>query len=419
MYRRLFRSRNFMALWFGQMVSFIGDYFVWLAIPIVVNRLTGSAMMVGLAAISSALPALVLGPVAGVFVDRWDRRRTMIISDLVRAGLVLFCLLVHTREQVWIFYVVGFLMSSTSQFFYPARGALLPLIVTDPEDWLSANGLMQIIQTVGMLAGPALAGFAIGIWGERVAFMINCAGFLISAGAVYTIRMRLTPPVATSGPTTAKNIWGDLREGILYLFGSRTLVGILVCMSVIMLGLGAINVIWVPYLQRTFNVGATGLGLVDSSQGLGMVVGGVLLGFIAARVKKKILVSTGIAVAGFFLAANGLAPAFPYIVGFSFMVGLAIVPAQSGLNTIMQMAVPDVKRGRVGSSLNAISTAASLVSMAFAAILGEWIGLRTVYVVFGSIVMLSGLLGFWLIQEPKSAILTDIPPANTELLSES
>jgi MFS family permease len=87
-----------MALWIGQMISFIGDYFVYLAIPIVVNRLTGSALMVGLAMISSALPALVLGPIAGVFVDRWDRQRTMIASDMIRAVLVLFCLLVHTKR---------------------------------------------------------------------------------------------------------------------------------------------------------------------------------------------------------------------------------------------------------------------------------------------------------------------------------
>ena len=145
MVRRLFQNRDFTALWIGQMISFTGDYFNYLAIPIMVNRLTGSAMMVGLSVMASALPALVLGPIAGVFVDRWDRRRVMLLSDVLRALLVLCLLTVRTADQVWIFYVIGFLVSCTSQFFFPARGAVLPLIVTDPDDWLAANGLMQII----------------------------------------------------------------------------------------------------------------------------------------------------------------------------------------------------------------------------------------------------------------------------------
>jgi MFS transporter, DHA3 family, macrolide efflux protein len=402
-YPRLFRNHNFMALWIGQMISFIGDYFVYLAIPIVVNRLTGSAMMVGLSLISSAIPALVLGPIAGVFVDRWDRRKTMIFSDIIRAVLVLFCLLVHTKEQVWIFYVVAFLMSTTSQFFFPSRGALLPLIVPESEDWLAANGLMQIIQTVGMVAGPSLAGFAIGLYGERVAFIVNCFGFIISAVAVLIIRYQKTASQEDHQPASlgAVRVWRDLREGMAYLFGSRTLVGIMACMCVLMLGIGAINVVWVPYLQRTFGVGATGLGIVDSSQGIGMVIGGLLLGFIASKFSKKAMVAVGAIVIGIAIGAMGLAPTFSFIIVMGFIVGLGIVPANSGMATMMQMAVPDLKRGRVGSSLNAFSTAASLISMAFAALMGDLIGLRTVYVVFGAFIGLSGLLCIWVVEEPK------------------
>lgn len=406
-----------MALWIGQIISFIGDYFVWLSIPIAINRLTGSAMLVGLSTIANALPVLLMGPVAGVFVDRWNRRNTMIAADLVRAGLVLFCLLVSSKEQIWIFYLVGFLMSATSQFFIPARGALLPLIVKEEQDWLTANGLMQIIQTVGLLAGPALAGFAIGLWGEKVAFVVNCCGFCVSAIAVSFIRMEAVNKSAVlqpaeeclDGPSTnntagIKKIWKELREGVVYLLSSRTMVGITVCMSVIMLGLGAINVVWVPYLQRTFGIGAEGLGIVDSAQGAGMVLAGLGLGFLASRVSKKMLGSVGILIAGIFLALMGVTNSFYVIVVFSFIIGLAIVPAQSGLNTIMQLAVPDSKRGRVGSSMNAISTAAGLISMGIAAGMGDLIGLSNIYIVFGSVVALSGILGFWLIHEPKSAI---------------
>jgi DHA3 family macrolide efflux protein-like MFS transporter len=136
-YGRLFRNRNFVALWLGQTVSFIGDYFYFLAIPIMVEKLTGSALAVGLSVIASTLPTLLLGPIAGVFVDRWDRKRTMIVADVLRGLLVLACLLVKTPDQVWVYYIVGFLMACVSRFFFPAQNAVLPLIVpTKTICWL-------------------------------------------------------------------------------------------------------------------------------------------------------------------------------------------------------------------------------------------------------------------------------------------
>ena len=409
MYRRLFKNRNFVALWLGQLISFIGDYFNWLAIPIVVNRLTGSAMMVGLSVMSTALPALVLGPVAGVFVDRLDRRRVMIAADLLRGILALFLLTIHDASQVWVFYVIGFLISCTSQFFFPARGAVLPLIVTEKEDWLPANGLMQIVQTVGLLAGPALAGFAIGLWGERAAFIANSTGYFCSAIAVLTMRVPRTTP-GTAAEHLLRTVLVDLREGVAYLIGNRSTLGVTVCMTVAMLGIGAINVVWVPYLQRTFGVGASGLGIVDSVQGAGMVFGGLLLGAAAARFSKSFLGASGICIIGVLFALMSRSPFFWLIILESFLIGLAIVPAQSALTTIMQLAVPDLKRGRVGSSMNAVTTGGSLLSMAFASLFGEAIGLANVYLVIGVFIFAAGLLGFWLLREPEEK---EIPAETT------
>jgi DHA3 family macrolide efflux protein-like MFS transporter len=408
-YRRLLRDRNFMALWIGQTISFIGDYFNWLAIPILVERLTGSTLMVGLSVISSALPMLVLGPVAGVFVDRWDRRRTMIVADVLRGLLVLLCLVVQSPEQVWVYYVVGFLMSCVSRFFFPAQNAALPLLVPDKDDLLVANGMMQIVQTVGMLAGPALAGFAIGLWGEWVAFIVDSTTFFASAVAILTMTLPRTTSGRQTAPGSAGNtalaritaVWAEMREGVAYLFGNQTMVGVLICLVVVQLALGAINVVWVPFLQRTFGVGAEGLGIVDAAQGVGMVAGGVALGFLTARLSKVVLIGWMLIAIGLALSGMGLSPHFIFVVALGFAIGLALVPAQSALMTIMQLAVPDLKRGRVGSALNALTTAAGLVSMAAAATLGETIGLRTIYIISGFIVAGAGALGFWVLTEPE------------------
>jgi DHA3 family macrolide efflux protein-like MFS transporter len=441
-YGRLFRNRNFVALWIGQTISFIGDYFYFLAIPIMVERLTGSALAVGLSVIANALPMLLLGPVAGVFVDRWDRKRTMIAADLLRGVLVLACLLVRTSDQVWIYYVVGFLMSCVSRFFFPAQNAVLPLVVRDRNDLLAANGLMQIVQTAGLLIGPALAGFSIGLWGEQVAFVVDSATFFVSAAVVAT----MTVPRTTAGHAPGggvSSMLSEMREGVVYLFTNRTMVGVLICLSVVMLGIGAMNVIWVPFMRRTFGLGPEGLGAVDTAQGIGMAIGGIALGFLAARVRKKRLAGWSIIFIGGLIALMGLAPRMSLVdlipglgvdaeladmtVGqrllhmpllllfYSLLLGVALVPAQSSLMTMMQLAVPDLKRGRVGSAMNAITTAASLLSMALAAALGEVVALRWIYVTAGLLVSAGGLVGLLVLQEPaapaQEAVSEETPEA--------
>jgi MFS transporter, DHA3 family, macrolide efflux protein len=402
-YTRLFRKRNFTALWSGQLVSFIGDYFNWLAIPITINRLTGSISMVGLSFIINAIPALLLGPVAGVLVDRLDRRKVMIVSDLLRALLVLALLTIQSAQQIWVFYLIGFLISCASQFFFPARNALLPLVVEDEKYLMQANTLMQFVFILGLLAGPAMAGFAIGLYGERVAFVVNSLGYLVSATSILLIRMPARPSLLNRQPVTFGQSWMDLRQGFAYIIHNRTLVGVLTCMFLTMLGAGGLNAVWIPYLQRAFQVGAEGIGMVDSAQGAGMVISGLLIGPLVARFRYKNLTAGSILWAGFFLAGIGMAPNFPLLLLSSFGIGLGLLPLQAGLNTIQQLASPDAMRGRVGAAFNMVTTFSSLTSLGLAATLGEIIGLSQVLITCGSVVLISGVLGFWLIKEPRPA----------------
>jgi DHA3 family macrolide efflux protein-like MFS transporter len=381
-------------LWIGQMISAVGDYFYFLAIPILVERLTGSALLVGLSIISSSLPMLLLGPIAGVFVDRWDRKKTMIVADVLRGLLVLLCLLVRTPELIWVFYVVGFLMSYVSRFFYPSQAALLPRLVGDADDLLAANGLMQVVMMVALVAGPALAGFAIGLFGAQVAFVVDSVSFFISALCISTMYVAHRPAERAATTNRVAAVWTELRAGIAHLFASQTLKRVILCLVVVQLGIGAINVLFVPFLQRLFQANPQEMGIVDAAQGIGMVLGGIALGFVVSRLRKNALIGIGIIVIGVLIAGMGAAPTLVFIVACCFILGLALTPVESALTTVMQLAVPDDRRGRVNSVMNALTTAASLISMAAAAGLGEVIGLRTIYIACGFIVLLSGLLAF-------------------------
>ena len=403
MYRRLLNNPNFIYLWIGQAISATGDYFTLLAIPLFVNRLTGSVMLVGLSFIVTALPALVLGPVAGVFVDRLDRRKVMIASDVLRGVLMLSLLIIRDASQVWIVYLVGFLVSCSAQFFFPARGAVLPLIVPSPQDWLAANGLMRIIQTVGMLAGPALAGVTIGFWGEQVAFIADGASFLISALAISFMKVPRTTPGNLPASSTLGSVWHDLRDGLAFLFVNRLALGVLVCMSMASLGFSTVNMIWIPYLQRRYGVGASGLGIADAALGAGMLLSGLLVGRLALRVSKTVISAGGLVFIGLTYITIILLPAFGWIIAWQFLGGLALTPMQAALDTIMQLAVPDLKRGRVGSAMNAAYSTAGIVSMALAALFGDRVGLGAVFLIVGVFVLGSGLIGFWLLRSPEQS----------------
>ncbi len=410
-YRALSRNRSFMALWIGQTISFLGDYFYFLAIPIMVNKLTGSALMVGISTISNALPILLLGPIAGVFVDRWNRKTTMIVSDLLRAGLVLLCLLVQSPDQVWIFYLAGFLMSCVSRFFYPAQSAVLPLIVTGSDELLSANGLMQTVQTMGMLAGPALAGFTIGLWGSWVAFVFDSVSFVLSAAAITIMSIPHTARRPAPQKSPVGSLLSEMKDGVSFMFNSRILTPMIAAMMVASLCTSAVQVVWVPYLQRAFSVGAAGLGIVDSAQGIGMLIAGLMLGFLSAHFKKITLAAICLMVIGLGFAGTGLATSFWVVIVLTIAIGMASLPAASLVMTILQMVVPDEKRGRVSSAVNAMATGSGLIAMALASLLGETIGLRNVYILCGLANVTASVLTMIIGVEPEPSAAPAPEPA--------
>jgi len=405
---QVLRNTRFRQLWLGQVISAIGDYFYFLAVPILINKLTGSTAAIGLAMILGfALPQLLFGLPAGVLVDRWDRRRVMIVADLVRAALVLGGLLVRDAQTIWILYVVGFTVSVASRLFFPARAALIPALVSD-EELLAANGLSQLTETASLLAGPALAGFMIAWFGEGVAFVVDSASFLVSAVAIWSIGAVAAPARAAS-EQTVRAVWSELVDGLRFLFGHPILRGTVLSLSVVHLGIGAINVLWVPLLSRNYGVGPEGMGIVDSLQGVGMALGALTVGWLAARFSKTRIGVASLVIIGLMLGLTGIAPSFVYIMGFTFVLGLALAPVEATLTTLMQQSTPDHSRGRVSSAFGTFGSLAGIVSMAVAGGAAELVGIPVVYLVCGALVVLAGLLFGVLVKEPEPAPSSQVP----------
>src|SRR5215216_5638827 len=180
------RQRNFALLWFAGLISMIGDWMLFIALPIYTYNLTHSSLATGIMFMVGTLPRVLLGSVAGVFVDRWDRQRTMVIADFSRAVLILLLLLVRSSEWIWIVYVVAFLESVISQFFGPAENALLPELV-DESDLVPANSLNALNNNLARLGGPALGGLLLGSFGFHNVVLIDSLSFLISGTMIALI----------------------------------------------------------------------------------------------------------------------------------------------------------------------------------------------------------------------------------------
>jgi MFS family permease len=393
----LLKQADFRVLWLAQTVSWSGDHFTFLALMIVINKLTGSAGAVALLMMVMTVPRLLFGMAAGVFIDRWDRKMVMIVSNVALGVLSLTLIWVTASGQVWLFYPLAFIISSVGVFFMPARGAVMKTILK-PEQLLPANILMQTTLTLTLVIGPALAGVTIGLFGTTPAFLFDGLTFFIAAALIVT--MTVPRPAKTNGQGRgAGAFWSEFREGLAFVAATRTVLGLLLVLTVLSLATGAVNALFVPFMMNIIGVGATELGLVDSAQGLGMIAGAGMAAAIAARLRSNWIIAGGFGLASVLIIAIGMASTYQIVLLLMFLVGLIISPIQATIPALTQRIVPLEKMGRVGGTMNTSQSVATLASMGIAGIVAEIVGLRLVFVGAGVIGILASALAVSAIRE--------------------
>lgn len=383
----LFRIPDFRLLWTGQVVSQFGDALTNLALLLAAERLTGSTAVVAATAVAIALPQLLFGLVAGVYVDRWNRRRVMIVSDLVRAVLVLGFVAVTGPERIWLMYVVAFAQAGVGTFFNPAKTALLPDVV-GRDHLLQANSVSETARVLVGVAGTAVAGFVVAIAGVVwPAFVMDAATFVASAILISRMRVNGAPPVAASEGRPLAEVFAGLR----ILAGSRALVGVLVAGSVVMLGLGAVNVLLVPFVTRTLALPASWFGALEGAQVVSMVLAGALVTGFAARLRPATLIVGGLVGIGATVVSIGQVHGVWQLMAALFVVGWFVTPVQSSVSTMLQEGVPAAALGRAGATLSTLLTLANVVSMAASGAAAAALGVRGVFVAAGGVALIAAL----------------------------
>ncbi len=392
--RQILNLVNFRHLWLGQIISNFGDSLTYLTLVLLINRVTnGDTAAIAYLLIALALPQATLGLVAGVFVDRWDRKRVMVISDLLRGLLVLAFLLIGTAENTNLFllYVIAFAHSTVGAFFTPARSAVIPLVVPK-EGLLSANSLAQTSLVFFRLLGTAAAGFLVGtlnvFW---PAYIFDATTFFLSAFFISRVSLPAMAGVKAAAQASVSTILNEMRAGFGLMFSNRILVGNLIAGGVAMLGLGAVNVLLAPMIVNDLNVAETWFGAIELSQVAGMIISGSLVAILAARFKPTNLISSGMIGIGTGVAFLAIVGEIWHLFIILFIVGLMSTPLNTAIATLIQLVVKNEVLGRVSAALGAIIQVSNLISMFAAGTLATLIGVRNVFLFGGMMTILAGL----------------------------
>lgn len=359
-------NRNFRLLFFGQSVSQLGDWFNSVAVFALLLDLTGSATAVAWMMIVQFLPIAIVGPVAGVVVDRVDRRRLMIAMDLLRGCLALGLLLIQHRDQVWIAYAVTALAVAAQAFFEPARTATIPNVTT-ADELMPANALSSAAWSAMLAIGASVGGIVTAIAGSRVAFVINAASFFASAAFIGRTRYDSTPP-----PSRRFEGWGavtgvpDLVEGFRYVRQHSHVAALMFVKAGWGLA-GGVLLLLTIFGQRIFPVGSSsagGIGVLYGARGIGAGLGPIALRWILGQQPSTLRASIGPAyfIVGVFYVALAAAPTLP-------VAALCVLCAHFGgsilwvySTVLLQMEVPDRFRGRVFAAELALVTLTSSIS---------------------------------------------------------
>jgi len=395
------RQRNFALLWCAGLISETGDWLLAIGLPVYVFTLTGSALQTSGLFIAEFLPAVVLGSLAGVFVDRWDRKRTMIVASALQALLLIPLLSVHSASGVWVVYAVAFVESILAQFFVPANSAMLPTLVGDDEI-LAANSLLGVNNSLTRLVGAPAGALVVGIWGAGAVVLLDSVSFGLAAVLIASITVEAAVravPVSDVGAVVS--VLREWIEGLGLVRRTRSLFALLIIGSLASLSQGIFLVLYVVFVFRVLHGGATEVGWIRGVQAIGGLGGSLLVGAFGSRLPAPRLLA--LSLVGFGVADLGIWNSQEIVAGFFLPAALFVVAGIPGagigaaLMTQLQTSVEDQYRGRIFGSFGTTSALLQLIGMVLAGTLGDALGVLPVLNAQGCIYVLAGLLALALL----------------------
>jgi MFS family permease len=394
------QNRNYRYTWIGQVVSEIGDHFNNVAVFSLVLDTTKSGLVVSGIMLSRAIPAMLVGPLAGVALDRLDRKRVMIASDLVRAVVAACFIFTVHQKGTWLLYVLSALLMMASPFFTAGRSSILPTIATK-EEIHTANSLTQTTGWITLTIGTLLGGISVAQFGYRWAFLGNSLSFAISAlcisrlvaaaGGFRAVRTALTE-------TEVVRPWHEYKEGLRYMRDHPLILGIALIGVGWATGGGAAQILFSVFGELVFNRGPEGIGFIWTAAGIGLLCGGMVAYQLGRRLKfngyKRAIVVCYVIHGGTYIV-------FSQMRSFGWaLVFIGLSRAAVGISSILNMSqllrhVSDNFRGRVFSTMESMQWSVMMISMTLAGIATQSWNPRTIGAIAGALSSTTAIFWGW------------------------
>ncbi len=393
------RNRNYRWTWSGQVVSEIGDHFNNVAVFSLALANTGSGLVVTAIMLSRAIPAVLAGPVAGVVLDRLDRKRIMIASDLIRAVVAFGFILAIPRSGTWLLYLLSALLMFASPFFTSGRSAILPTIA-NKEELHTANSLTQTTQWMTLTIGAFLGGTTVMGFGYKWAFAFNALSFLFSAACISRLRVDRGGFRAERTALAEDKVvrpWHEYTEGLRYMRASPLILGIALLGIGWASGGGAAQILFSLFGELVFNRGPAGIGYLWAAAGVGLLVGGAFAHWLGKRISFGAYKRT---ISICYVIHGGSYIIFSQMRDFQMaLLFLAISRSAIAVSSVLNMSqllrhVSNEFRGRVFATMETMQWSTMMLSMAGAGVGSQIWSPRTIGVVSG--LLSSSTAFFWL-----------------------
>ena len=414
-------NRNYRFTWTGQVVSEVGDHFNNIAVFALALANTGSGMAVAGILLARGAAVMVAGPVAGVLLDRVDRRRIMIFSDLIRAILALAFIFAIAPGRTWLLYVLSGALMFASPFFTSGRSSILPIIASTAE-LHTANSLTQLTQWSAITIGAFLGGTSVASFGYKLAFVFNALSFVFSAACIWRLRVPsgFRPSRTDLSEDRVVRPWNEYVAGLQYMRTAPVILGIGLLSVGWATGGGAAQILFSLFAETVFHRGPVGIGIVWGFAGIGLLVGGTFahrIGRTLSFNSYKTIVSIVYLIHGGAYVLFSLAPTFGWALIF-----IATSRAAVAISSVLNMGqllhhVSNEYRGRVFSTIESWTWTVMMISMAAAGGASESISPRTIGVVAGCLSASTAVfwaLANWTGKLPEPA-LSGVEPDEVEV----
>lgn len=388
--RALFANRSYMLLWAGLTVSRFGYRFFNLAILWFVMQETGSALSLGLTVLCFTVPTIIIGPLAGVAADRFDKKKIMVLSDAFTGIIMLTIavLMINGSLTLSLLYPLLVLSAASMALFNPSSNSSIPLLVQE-EQLAKANSLNQLSTQGSNILGPALAGILIGFV-ENIGFLLIISGMAFMISAITESWMKV-PQVSNHEKEGKQSFISAMLDGFQYVKKDKALLFLIIVGGIIINFFLAPLTIFFTYMSdEIFDVGASGLGFINSVLAVGAVCGSLVIMLNLFKDKYKMAV-IGLVLEGMALLIMGIALNYYVTVAAAGLLGLGVCFASVGLNTMYQTMIPKEIMGRVLSLVSMLLGASVPLGQLFGSMIIEYYSMTAVLMVFGAIVSLSSL----------------------------